>query len=134
MVLVAHAVKALVPNEQRLEVSQRLVRLQLDREGPVLNLVLPLLDSGLSGTEPAEAFEAAADEAAESDPALAAEDVLKAVVDISGIEVGKLAARAADEVRDGRAPEYEVVPAPVDLYATPGDGQDWLEAHPDGVP
>ncbi|WP_298180769.1 LuxR C-terminal-related transcriptional regulator [Saccharomonospora sp.] len=70
--LVAHAVKALVPNEQRLEVSQRLVRLQLDREGPVLNLVLPLLDSGLSGTEPAEAFEAAADEAAESDPALAA--------------------------------------------------------------
>jgi len=74
------------------------------------------------------------DMSTEAAQALAAEDVLKAVVDISGIEVGKLAARAADEVRDGRAPEYEVVPAPVDLYATPGDGQDWLEAHPDGVP
>lgn len=70
--LVAHAVKALVPSEQRLAVSQRLVRLQLDRKGPVLNLVLPLLGSGLSGAEPAQAFEAAADEAAESDPALAA--------------------------------------------------------------
>ncbi|EHR63627.1 hypothetical protein SaccyDRAFT_4823, partial [Saccharomonospora cyanea NA-134] len=70
--LVAGAVRALVPEERRLAVSQRLVRLQLDREGPVLDLVRPLLGTELSGAELAEAFEAAADEAAEPDPVLAA--------------------------------------------------------------
>ncbi|EID54621.1 helix-turn-helix domain-containing protein [Saccharomonospora xinjiangensis] len=70
--LVSQALRVLVPEERRLAVSHRLVRLQLDREGPVLDLVRPLLGSELGGAELAEAFEAAADEAAEDDPALAA--------------------------------------------------------------
>ncbi|MEU3269771.1 substrate-binding domain-containing protein [Saccharomonospora sp. NPDC006951] len=74
------------------------------------------------------------DMSTEAAQALAADDVLKGVVDISGIEVGKLAARAADQVRTGELTEYTVVPAPVDLYATPSQGKDWLRAHPDGVP
>ncbi|MBK1784995.1 helix-turn-helix transcriptional regulator [Prauserella sp. ASG 168] len=67
------ALTALVPADRRLAVHQRLVRLQLDRRGPVLPLVRPLLGGGLTGPEPAAAFEAAADEAAEADPALAAQ-------------------------------------------------------------
>lgn len=70
--LVANAVRVLVPEERRLAISQRLIRLQLARKGPVLGLVRPLLDTELGGTALAEAFEAAATEAAERDPALAA--------------------------------------------------------------
>ncbi|WP_024875523.1 helix-turn-helix transcriptional regulator [Saccharomonospora piscinae] len=92
--LVAAAVTALVPEERRLAVSQRLVRLQLDREGPVLELVRPLLGSGLSGAEPAEAFEAAADEAAADDPGLAAR--LYAAAAEAGRPVSVLGCRWAD--------------------------------------
>ncbi|OQO89781.1 sugar ABC transporter substrate-binding protein [Saccharomonospora piscinae] len=74
------------------------------------------------------------DMSTEAGQALAAEDILKGVVDISGITVGELAARAADDVRRGEITDYTVVPAPVELYATPEDGSDWLRAHPDGVP
>jgi DNA-binding CsgD family transcriptional regulator len=70
--VVARAVRVLVPEERRLAVSHRLVRIQLDRRGPVLDLVRPLLGSDSSGAELAKAFEAAADEATERDPRLAA--------------------------------------------------------------
>ncbi|WP_431907812.1 substrate-binding domain-containing protein [Amycolatopsis thermoflava] len=74
------------------------------------------------------------DMSTEAAQALAGNTVLKGVVDISGIAVGKLAANAADQVRRGELTEYTVVPAPIDLYASPEDGRAWLSAHPDGVP
>ncbi|MBB5159049.1 substrate-binding domain-containing protein [Saccharopolyspora phatthalungensis] len=74
------------------------------------------------------------DMSTEAAQALVAEDVLKGVVDISGIAVGKLAARSADQARRGELKNYLVVPAPIDLYAAPQQGSDWLGAHPDGVP
>lgn len=59
--------------------------------------------------------------------------VLKAVVDISGIEVGKLAFAAAQDAIGGEEPAGKVIPAPIELYF-PEDAQAWLDAHPDGLP
>ncbi len=66
--LAHRAVGALTRAERRIAVRQRLAQLQLDRGGPVLDLVLPLLDTGIGGP----VFAAAAREALSSDPALAA--------------------------------------------------------------
>ncbi|WP_206077931.1 LuxR family transcriptional regulator [Prauserella endophytica] len=95
------ALAALVPSDRRLAVYQRLVRLQLDRRGPVLSLVRPLLGSGLTGPEPAAAFEAAADEAAGTDPALAArlfDAAVAAGLPLTGVGTrwAEAAARAGD--------------------------------------
>jgi simple sugar transport system substrate-binding protein len=60
--------------------------------------------------------------------------VLKADVDISGIKVGRLAARTAAQVMNGHRPEQLVIPAPVELYSTPEEAQRWLDTHPDGLP
>ncbi|MEQ3549018.1 substrate-binding domain-containing protein [Pseudonocardia nematodicida] len=65
---------------------------------------------------------------------LVAGDVLKGVVDISGITVGRLAAEAAEQVRSGRNDGYTIVPAPIELFDGPERGQEWLETHPDGLP
>jgi simple sugar transport system substrate-binding protein len=74
------------------------------------------------------------DMSTEAAEALTSGEVLKAVVDISGIAVGRLAARAAEQARSGELTSYTVVPAPIDLYAEAGQGRAWLGAHPDGVP
>ncbi|PXY27373.1 substrate-binding domain-containing protein [Prauserella muralis] len=74
------------------------------------------------------------DMSTEAARALADEDVLKGVVDISGIAVGKLAARAAQRARSGQLSDYTVVAAPIELYSTPRHGTEWLRTHPDGVP
>ncbi|GAB3576449.1 substrate-binding domain-containing protein [Amycolatopsis endophytica] len=74
------------------------------------------------------------DMSTEAAQALADNTILKGVVDISGIAVGKLAARAADQVRRGELTTYTVVPAPIDLYGKPEQGREWLTMHPDGVP
>jgi simple sugar transport system substrate-binding protein len=60
---------------------------------------------------------------------------LKAVVDISGIEAGKLAYKAAAKAIDdkGKGAKGEVIPAPIDLYQ-PDDAAKWLETHEDGLP
>lgn len=99
--IAARALDALVPADRRLAVSQRLVRLQLRRAGPVLTLVRPLLGSGYTGTEAAAAFEAAAAEAADTDPALAAR-LLSAAVDAgrSPTAVGARWAEAAARTGD----------------------------------
>lgn len=88
------ALVAQVPAERRFAVYQRLVRVQLARRGPVLGLVRPLVDSGLTGPEPAAAFEAAADEAAPDDPALAARLYRAAVA--AGTRPGVVGARCAE--------------------------------------
>ena len=59
--------------------------------------------------------------------------MLKAVVDISGIEAGKLAFAAAQDAVDGKTPAEKVVAAPIDLYL-PADAAGWTETHPDGLP
>ncbi|MET9232716.1 LuxR C-terminal-related transcriptional regulator [Lentzea sp. NPDC003310] len=65
--LAQRAVGALTRAERRIAVRQKLAQLQLDRGGPVLDLVKPLLDTGIGGP----VFVAAAREALSSDPALA---------------------------------------------------------------
>lgn len=65
--LAHRAVGALTRAERRIAVRQKLAQLQLDRGGPVLDLVRPLLDTGIGGP----VFAAAAREALPSDPALA---------------------------------------------------------------
>jgi simple sugar transport system substrate-binding protein len=59
--------------------------------------------------------------------------VLKSVVDISGIEVGKLAWAAVQDALDGKEPAEKVVQAPINLFA-PDDAAGWLESHADGLP
>ncbi|SDG80995.1 DNA-binding transcriptional regulator, CsgD family [Lentzea fradiae] len=66
--LAHRAVGALTRTERRIAVRQKLAQLQLERGGPVLELVRPLLDTGIGGP----VFAAAAREALPSDPALAA--------------------------------------------------------------
>ncbi|BDO43840.1 substrate-binding domain-containing protein [Cellulomonas sp. NTE-D12] len=65
--------------------------------------------------------------------ALKAGTVLKGVVDISGIEVGKLAFAAAQDAIAGKKLDDKVIQAPIKLY-TPADAQAWLDSHPDGLP
>ena len=69
--IVAAALATLNPGEGALAVRARLAQLQLARGGAVLELVRPLPRSGVAGL--AAAYEAAADEALASEPALAAE-------------------------------------------------------------
>lgn len=61
-------------------------------------------------------------------------DVIKAVVDISGQGMGRLAFQQAVLAVAGDAPEDIRVPYEIDLYATAEDGAAWLQAHPDGIP
>jgi ABC-type sugar transport system substrate-binding protein len=59
-------------------------------------------------------------------------DVLKAVVDISGLGVGELAWAAVQNAIDGKDGDL-TVQAPIELY-TPADAAEWLTTHPDGLP
>lgn len=61
-------------------------------------------------------------------------DVIKAVVDISGQGMGRLAFAQAMNVIEGNPPAEIKVPYEIDLYASSEDGKAWLEAHADGIP
>lgn len=61
-------------------------------------------------------------------------DVIKAVVDISGQGMGRLAFAQAELVIAGTPPAEIRVPYAIDLYASPEDAGGWLEAHADGIP
>ncbi|WEX08993.1 substrate-binding domain-containing protein [Chelativorans sp. AA-79] len=61
-------------------------------------------------------------------------DVIKAVVDISGQGMGRLAFEQAVNVIEGNPPEGIKVPYEIDLYASSEDGAGWQEAHPNGIP
>jgi DNA-binding CsgD family transcriptional regulator len=67
--IAAKALRELMPRDRQIALRRQLVERQLERGGPVLRLIEPLLDAGLTGAEIGAAFEAAADEA---EPALAA--------------------------------------------------------------
>jgi simple sugar transport system substrate-binding protein len=60
--------------------------------------------------------------------------VIKAVVDISGQGLGKLALAQAIKSIDGQPPEGIKVAYDIDLYRSSEDGKAWLKAHADGVP
>lgn len=64
---------------------------------------------------------------------LKAGTVLKSVVDISGLAVGKLAWTAVKEALDKKTPAEKSVQAPIDLYA-PDSAAEWLTTHADGLP
>lgn len=61
-------------------------------------------------------------------------DVIKAVVDISGQGMGRLAFAQAEKVIDGTEITEIRVPYEIDLYASSDDAAGWLEAHADGIP
>lgn len=60
--------------------------------------------------------------------------VIKAVVDISGQGIGKLALKQALEALAGHSPLGVRVSYDIDMYTTPEDGKAWLDAHADGIP
>jgi len=60
--------------------------------------------------------------------------VIKAVVDISGQGLGKLALAQAVKSIDGKPPEGIKVAYDIDLYKSSEDGKGWLKAHSDGIP
>ena len=68
----ARALDSLVSHQRRTAVRSSLAEAQLCRGGPVLDLVSPLVESGVGGQSLAEAIEVAAREASADDPALAA--------------------------------------------------------------
>ncbi|HVW41907.1 MAG TPA: helix-turn-helix transcriptional regulator [Amycolatopsis sp.] len=67
--IAARALRELIPLDRQIAMRRQLVERQLERGGPVLRLVLPLVDAGLTGDAIATAFETAATEAT---PVLAA--------------------------------------------------------------
>ncbi|HVV12758.1 helix-turn-helix transcriptional regulator [Amycolatopsis sp.] len=69
--IAARALRELISRDRQIALRTQLVELQLERQGPVLPLVRPLIGAGLTGTEIGAAFEAAAEEAS-AEPALAA--------------------------------------------------------------
>jgi len=60
--------------------------------------------------------------------------VIKAVVDISGQGLGKLALAQAIKSVDGQALADIKVPYDIDVYKSSEDGKAWLKAHADGIP
>lgn len=66
--------------------------------------------------------------------ALVDNKVLKAAVDVSGTEVGKLAFGQALAAAQGKKPASPITPATISLYDSPEAAKAWLAAHPDGLP
>jgi simple sugar transport system substrate-binding protein len=64
---------------------------------------------------------------------LKAGTVLKAVVDISGLKVGKLAWDQVKDAIDGKKGTATTVQAPITVY-TPDTASEWLTTHSDGLP
>jgi simple sugar transport system substrate-binding protein len=60
--------------------------------------------------------------------------VLKAVVDISGKKMGDAVFTQTLNVINKKPPEEKVTQVAVDLYSKPEDGKQWLATHADGLP
>lgn len=66
--------------------------------------------------------------------ALQDNSILKAEVDVSGQELGRITVQAALDAIDGVERDDLVIPAPIHLYTDADQGGEWLEAHADGIP
>lgn len=62
------------------------------------------------------------------------QQVLKAVVDISGKKMGQLAFTQAINAIEKRPAQQKVTQVPIDLYVSATDGSEWLTTHKDGLP
>ncbi len=60
--------------------------------------------------------------------------VLKAVVDISGKKMGAAVFAQTLNVVNKKPPTEKVIQVPIDLYAKAEDGKQWLATHVDGLP
>ncbi|RJT46335.1 substrate-binding domain-containing protein [Rahnella woolbedingensis] len=60
--------------------------------------------------------------------------VLKAVVDISGKKMGDQVFAKTLQAINKTLPAEKVVQVPIDLYTTAAQGQGWLDIHQDGLP
>ncbi len=60
--------------------------------------------------------------------------VLKAVVDISGKKMGNAVFAQTLKVINKQADGAKVIQVPIDLYTKTEDGKQWLATHVDGLP
>ncbi|WP_159565769.1 substrate-binding domain-containing protein [Budvicia diplopodorum] len=60
--------------------------------------------------------------------------VLKAVVDISGKKMGENVFAQTMNVINKTLPKEKVIQVPIDLYTTSESGKQWLDTHKDGLP
>lgn len=65
---------------------------------------------------------------------LASGTVLKGIVDVSGVEVGKLAFAQAMDAAQGKKLTSKIVPATITAYTSPSAANAWRKAHADGLP
>jgi sugar transport system substrate-binding protein len=65
---------------------------------------------------------------------LASGAVLKSIVDVSGVEVGKLAFAQAMDAAQGKKPTNKIIPATITAYTSPAAANAWKQAHADGLP
>ncbi|MEU0137990.1 substrate-binding domain-containing protein [Streptomyces sp. NPDC006296] len=123
--------------DQALEVADRILSAQSrvdafygESGGATMGAVRAVRQRGFVGRTVVFGSDMTSDVARE----LADHRVLKADVDISGVEVGELATRTTARVIAGEELDGPVVPAPVKLYSTPREAREWLRTHPDGLP
>jgi DNA-binding CsgD family transcriptional regulator len=117
--IAAKALRELIPRDRQVALRRQLVERQLERGGPVLRLIRPLLDAGLTGAGIVAAFEAAAEEAV-AEPALAAklhEAAVKAGAPVN--------ARWAEAV--ARAGDYDAALRLADQVISADDAEDRAE-------
>ncbi|MCX5513763.1 sugar ABC transporter substrate-binding protein [Kaistia algarum] len=75
----------------------------------------------------------AADMTSSAAEALADFTVMKAIADVSGQGIGKLALEQALKGADGQKIDNIVVPMSISIFKSPEEAKAWLAAHPDGL-
>jgi sugar transport system substrate-binding protein len=122
--------KAISTGQQILSANPEVVALFGESGGATLGAVKAVQKSGGTGKVVVFGSDMTTDIANE----LKKNDVLKAVVDISGKAMGKLALDLALQAVKGEKLDNKVVQAPIDLYSSTADSEGWLTAHADGIP
>jgi simple sugar transport system substrate-binding protein len=122
--------KAISVGEQLLSANPDLDAFFGESGGATLGAVKAVRNRNMIGKTVVFGSDMTSDIAAE----LKSNEVLKAVVDISGLAVGKQALDAAVDAINDKKLDTPTIPAVVTLHKTSADGQGWLETHPDGIP
>ncbi|MFV0407822.1 MAG: substrate-binding domain-containing protein [Propioniciclava sp.] len=121
--------KAISVGEQTLTANPTITGMYGQSGGATVGAFKSVQNRDLTGT----VFAFGSDMTTDIATALGEGEVLQAVVDISGIEVGELAFAQAKGAIDGETAAEKVIQAPITLY-TPDMAAEWLETHPDGLP